>query len=157
MNSPTMLRVDNDWHILTGAPIYVYSSYWRNWSRRVMVKVSYPFADAPDLSLTSWMEVSLEPIGSRSWDEIATMRLRLHGTSRSRNDLVTRDLPDRVRSCMEAHLPKELVEFMLTGDIYGAIDFPKFYEAERQNYGGGGLPIDLCRKVTATTGDLAGE
>lgn len=144
-DAPVATLIDaGEWHVVPGAPIYVFSAYWRNWSRRVMAEIRAAGA----LSVVRWLEVSLTPISSTptEWDEIGKMRLRFHGTPLGHGDRISAALPSAVKSMMLSHLEPEVVAFMLQGDIYGSIDFERFRTADRANVRGGGVPIEECQR-----------
>jgi len=112
------------------------SSYWGSWSR--VLSDRHP--QGP------FVEVNLTPIpccGSSTWKEdVAPVRIRLHGTARDRRDVLTDVLPDTVRAAMVQHLGEEMTERLLMEDFLPQIDWDLY---RKFNNGGANLE-DIRRK-----------
>lgn len=111
--------------------MFVYSSYWGTWSRRLSNNhPSGPF-----------VEVNLTPIKhcySSTWkDDVAPIRIRFHGTAPSRNDKLTGEL----FVAMIDNLGTELVVRLLTEDFLSQIDYQLYTK-----FNNGGANFEDIRK-----------
>lgn len=96
--------------------MFVYSSYWGTWSR--VLSTNHP--NGP------FVEVNLTPIPncySSGWkNDVAPIRIRIHGTARGPNDKVTKELPEKIYEQMVKHLGAELANRLLVEDFLSQID-----------------------------------
>lgn len=147
---PVLEAVGDRIRVIYGSPIYVYSSYWSNWSRRVMSEVS-------PSGVVKYLDYSLEPINShiagvKKWEEdVLPIRLRMHYTSADSGDKKCRgrDLPPALISRMYAMIGDKEASRLLYTDVYPIIDWEKWEVEERRHSAGGGIPLEKVRKDPA--------
>lgn len=113
--------------------LFVYSAYWGTWSRvlRFMNKGN-----------TGQVEVNLTATNldfSRDWDKVASLNIRLHGTSRDAKDLYVKELPANALGWMRNWLDAPVIERLLHEDFLPKID----WELYNKNTNGG-CPFEKC-------------
>lgn len=100
--------------------MFHYSSYWHMWSR-VLTSTHKGRGG-------NFVEVNLTPI--RNWqEEVAGIRIRVHCTSRGRDDKTVATLPPEVRAKMVKNLGEELTQRLLTEDFLSQIDWERYQKA----------------------------
>ncbi|UIS25132.1 hypothetical protein PQC65_gp194 [Aeromonas phage pAEv1810] len=119
--------------------IFVYSSYWRTWSR-VLLRMGGKF--------NYQLEVDVTPINEQykeSWEQTKNIRIRRHCTVHGPRDIYTHDLPDEVVESMKEHISQETIDVILHSDLYNMIDWERFDDVH--NAGGGGVHLLDCIKT----------
>lgn len=119
--------------------IFVYSSYWRTWSR-VLLRMGGKF--------NYQLEVDVTPINDHfvsSWVPTESIRIRKHCTVHGPKDIYTHDLPDTVVKQMEEYLSQDVINIILHSDIYNLVDW-ELYDSIR-NVKGGGIMLFACIKT----------
>ena len=119
--------------------IFVYSSYWRTWSR-VLLRMGGKF--------NYQLEVDVTPINDHyvsSWVPTESIRIRKHCTVHGPKDIYTHDLPDGVVKQMEEYLSQDVINIILHSDIYNLVDW-ELYDSIR-NVEGGGIMLFACIKT----------
>ena len=119
--------------------IFVYSSYWRTWSR-VLLRMGGNFRYQLEVDVTP-----VNPLFNDSWRETKNIRIRKHCTVHGPKDIYTHDLPDTVVEEMKKHVSQETVDVILHSDIYNLIDWERFDECH--NTSGGGVQLFDCIKT----------
>ena len=107
---------------------YVYSSYWRRWSRVL---------DQEGMWIT---EVDLTGINN-NWDSVRPINIRKHCTARNHSDIFANELPIEVVQEMRKYLGVDLTESLMNEDFLSQIDWDKHKE-----HCNGGAPLYLIRK-----------
>lgn len=98
--------------------VFVYSSYWRTWSRLLLENM--------DRSGTC---VELNMTGHNgTWDRVPQEIIRRHCTARDNKDLITRTLPAAVEAAFKNTLGTQLFEHMTTYDYLPEIDWQKYHQ-----------------------------
>ena len=105
---------------------FVYSSYWRTWSRLLL----------NDFDTNKCVELNLTPVGASGWPRVATENIRRHMTKRLANDKIVWVLPKEVEQACREHLGDKLFDKMLTYDYLSEIDWKAYDEASN-----GGAPF----------------
>lgn len=109
---------------------YVYSSYWRTWSRYLGKRNGY-FIEV-DLCPIDWSPVNRIPAASMSfhranWNEVARGRIRLHLTERKPHDAVTWETPPKeVVDTMVEMLGGYTADWLLRADLLENVDWGRF-------------------------------
>ena len=119
--------------------IFVYSSYWRTWSR-VLLRMGGKFYYQ--------LEVDVTPINDHnvsSWVPTESIRIRKHCTVHGPKDIYTHDLPDTVVERMEEYLSQDVINIILHSDIYNLVDWELYYSI--RNVEGGGIMLFACIKT----------
>lgn len=112
--------------------MFHYSSYWGTWSR--ILSNIHQGGRVVEVNLTP---TNVYSCGQKGWDdEVAGIRIRVHGTKPDRGDQFAEELPERWVLAMLKHLPPETVGILLHGDILPLIDFEKH---KKVNNGGANL------------------
>lgn len=112
--------------------MFVYSSYWRTWSRLLLENM--------DRSGTC-VELNLTGTNGK-WDRVPLEIIRKHCTARDNKDLITRTLPDAVEAMIRNALGDELFERMVTYDYLPEIDWQKYNQ-----HCNGGAEFDKIKRV----------
>ncbi|MDB5254069.1 MAG: hypothetical protein JWL80_135 [Parcubacteria group bacterium] len=107
--------------------MFHYSSYWRAWSR--VLSTNHPNGPYIEVDLTSM-----------SWDTVARINIRSHGTRRDDMDRNEEKLPAEVKARMISKLGPELTERLLTEDFLPQIDWALY----RQKCNGGAAFAEIC-------------
>ena len=107
---------------------YVYSYYWRRWSRVL---------DQDGIWIT---EVNITGIGN-NWDDVRPIIIRKHCTARNRLDRFSNDLPIEIVQQMREYLGVDLTESLMNEDFLSQIDWDKYEE-----HNNGGAPLYLIGK-----------
>ena len=117
--------------------MFVYNSYWRTWSR--ILQEGTPHNNF------EFIEVNVTPVNpdfQHSWPEqITPVRIRKHGTTRSRDDKFVGTLPEEVVAMLNEHVPQEIQHFLLHEDLLPQIDWDLY-----RKHNNGGADFDLIRK-----------
>ena len=119
--------------------IFVYSSYWRTWSR-VLLRMGGKFHYQ--------LEVDVTPINDHnvsSWVPTEYIRIRKHCTVHGPKDIYTHDLPDTVVERMEEYLSQDAINIILHSDIYNLVDW-ELYDSIR-NVKDRGIMLFGCIKT----------
>ncbi len=111
--------------------MFLYNSYWRNWSR--VLSTNHP--NGP------FVEVNLTPINSWA-NDVSMIRIRLHGTARDPNDKLVENLPHEIELKMVMNLGVELTARLLTEDFLPQID----WELYKKKCNGGANLEDIKRR-----------
>ena len=123
------------------SPVYHYCSYWRTWSRVLMVQGGL------------FVELNLTPIPcchSSTWEhDVKPEVIRVHFTQRSRGDFSTNRVPVAIIAQMEENLGEALTNRLLTHDYLSAVTFDQMRTADRLNTVGGGTPLAKIKEVPA--------
>lgn len=113
---------------------YHFSSYWRTWSRVLLVKHRE----------FQTVELNLTPINGNWSQDVLPVIIRVHSTQPSPRDLSTPRLPIDVWKLLGERLGRDFRHHLCTTDFVPMIDWSK-QELNR----GGGCPIALIAKVPA--------
>lgn len=119
--------------------IFVYSSYWRTWSRVLLRKGG---------KFNYQLEVDVTPINEQykeSWEQTKNIRIRRHCTAHGPRDVYTHDLPDEVVESMKEHISQDAIDVIIHSDLYNLIDWERFDDVH--NAGGGGVHLLDCIKT----------
>ena len=119
--------------------IFVYSSYWRTWSR-VLLRMGGNFRYQLEVDVTP-----VNPLFNDSWRNTKNIRIRKHCTVHGPKDIYTHDLPDDVVEQMKEHVSQETIDVIIHSDLYNLIDWERFDDA--YNAGGGGVHLLDCIKT----------
>lgn len=112
-------------------PRFHFSSYWQCWSRTLATNDHGIF------------ELNLTPVNGRQqdWDEqVKPERIRVHRTTRSKNDKDVDTLPFLVVERMCAHLGLLLTSRLLHNDYLSQVTIEQIVEANKR-HNGGGVPL----------------
>ena len=119
--------------------IFVYSSYWRTWSR-VLLRMGGSF--------NYQLEVDVTPINEQykeSWEQTKNVRIRRHCTVHGPRDVYTHHLPDVVIDNMKEHISQNTIDVILHSDLYNLVDWERFDDVH--NASGGGVHLLDCIKT----------
>lgn len=119
--------------------IFVYSSYWRTWSR-VLLRMGGKF--------NYQLEVDVTPVNGQykeAWEQTKNIRIRRHCTVHGARDVYTHNLPDEVVESMKKHISQEAIDVILHSDLYNLIDWERFGDVH--NASGGGVHLLDCIKT----------
>lgn len=97
-------------------PKFVYSSYWRTWSRLVVTVGMHH------------VEVNMTPIngwGSNT-ERCKSVNVRCHNTAREWNDVVADTLPDNVLAECNEHLGPEVTAFIASANFIELVDWTRY-------------------------------
>lgn len=114
--------------------VFVYSSYWRTWSRVLKPRTRDSFQ----------VEVNLTPANPTvpaSWSQVRDIVFREHCTARDANDRYLERLPDSVIADMRLHVDEATIERLLHEDFLPQIDWVLYSQHDN-----GGCPLRLCQK-----------
>jgi len=112
---------------------YVYSNYWRTWSR----VLEYKDGQFVEVNLTA-----INPNDSYEWERNSKIIIRKHRTKQ--NDGIFRDfLPAKVVAELEFHMGEEVVNRLMYEDFLPEIDWDRY-----NTYCNGGAEFELIRKGT---------
>lgn len=113
--------------------MFVYSAYWRKWSRLLLNEFD-----------NQCVELDLEPVNVSSaaeWERIKQQNIRRHRTPRVSGDKVSTQLPAEVLSCMRQHLSETCINALLTYDYLPEIDWALYDKVSN-----GGAPFEKVRQ-----------
>lgn len=112
--------------IIPENPVFVWTNYWQRWSRILMMQEGY------------YLECNITPMShlcatSKQWEqEVDSLILRWHCTSRDPQDHLSRSIPPMVLQLMHQNLSDERVEDLLHGDLFSLIDWDLFQKVNHQ-------------------------
>lgn len=118
---------------------YVYSNYWRTWSRVLQ---------APSRQNGNcWVELDITPVNpgrASAWERIRQETIRRHVTSRSEKDilLIDKPLPRTVVDELFCRLGEDRLHRLLTFDYLPRINWNNYRQHDN-----GGAPFNLLMKV----------
>lgn len=110
-----MLSDNKDW--------FVYSSYWRTWSR-VLQRMGGSFNTQIEVDITP-----INPSIDESWMVIPKINIREHMTSTRQGDIWTHHLPDEVVKDLEKRVSKSQLDLILHKDLLSMINVEEFSKA----------------------------
>ncbi|UOX39536.1 putative CytH-like phosphatase [Aeromonas phage ZPAH34] len=110
-----MISNNKDW--------FVYSSYWRTWSR-VLQRMGGAFHTQIEIDITP-----INPDLDRSWLAIPKVNIREHCTISREGDIWTHHLPDDVVKTLEARVSKSQLDLILHEDLLPMINVKEFSKA----------------------------
>ncbi|WZX10293.1 hypothetical protein ACP1_0004 [Aeromonas phage ACP1] len=122
--------------------IFVYSSYWRTWSR-VLLRMGGNFRYQLEVDVTP-----VNPQYKESWEQSKNIRIRRHCTVHGPRDVYTHDLPDEVVESMKEHISEEAIDVILHSDLYNLIDWERFDDVNNSSSGGGVHLLDCIKTIT---------
>lgn len=115
--------------------LFVYSSYWRVWSRLLLrQKLGY-----------SAVEIDLTPpdiTKADQWQRVADVYIRQHRTAPQAQDRLVSELPDMVLNLMKQSIPDEALQRLLTEDFLPQIDWRAY-----KMYSNGGCAFERCKRI----------
>lgn len=116
---------------------YRYDSYWGTWNRVLQFPTWYATEHRP----LQMIEFSMTPIGD-DWEDLASIRIRKHGTPFSATDKTSNVIPAYWWDHIGEKIGVERRDFMAYhNNFLDEIDWVKYHEINN-----GGAPFDLIRK-----------
>lgn len=110
---------------------YVYSNYWKTWSR----VLEYKDGQFVEVNLTV-----VNPKDASEWKRNSSIIIRRHRTSQGEKSF-TDVLPIEVIDELESHMSEDIVQRLLYEDFLPQIDWDRY-----NVYNNGGAEFELIRK-----------
>jgi hypothetical protein len=134
MHTPSSSRLLNP--EVRSANLFVFSGYWRTWSRVLR--------EGNSREQINTVEVDLTPVNGFSesdWIETRLINVREHSTMRKPGDLIVEVLPEAVLETMRKWIDEGVIERLLNEDFLPNIDWEKY-----RHFSNGGAPFHVIAK-----------